>query len=225
MPWTAAHKLPCPSPTPRACLNSCLLSWWCLPTISSSVVPSSSCLQSFPASRSFPMSQLFTSDSQSIGASASASVLPMNIQGWFPLGLSDLISCCLRDSQESTPAPQFESINFSALLLMVQLLHLYMTTRKTIAFTRWTFVSKVMTLLFNMLSRFVITFLQRKKYLLISWLQSLSFMDDCPSCSHPFMDHSLVMAKGLLWLEATSHAVYDHPRRTGHSAEFWQNVV
>ena len=72
-------RFPCPSPTPWACSNSCPLSCWCYPTISSSVVPFSSCLQSFSASRSFPMSQFFTSDSQSIGASASASVLSMNI--------------------------------------------------------------------------------------------------------------------------------------------------
>ena len=85
-------SLPCPSPTPGACSNSCPLSWWCHPTISSSVVPFSSCLQSFPASGSFPMSQFFTSGDQSIGVSASASVLPMNIQDWFPLGLTGLIS-------------------------------------------------------------------------------------------------------------------------------------
>ena len=83
---------PCPSPTPRACLNSCLLSLWCHPTISSSDVNFSSCLQSSPASGSFPMSQFFTSGGQSIGASASASVLPMNIQDRFPLGLTSLIS-------------------------------------------------------------------------------------------------------------------------------------
>ena len=78
--------------TPRACSNSCLSSWWCHPTISSSVVPFSSCLQSFPASRSFQMSQFFASGGQSIGVSASASVLPMNIQDWFPLGWTGLIS-------------------------------------------------------------------------------------------------------------------------------------
>ena len=77
--------LPCPSPTIGACSNSCLLSWCCHPTISSSVIPFSSCLQSLPASGSFPMSQFFASSGQSIGASASASVLPMNIQDWFPL--------------------------------------------------------------------------------------------------------------------------------------------
>ena len=83
-------RLPCPSPTPRACLNSCPSSWWCHPTISSSVVPFSSCLQSFPASGSFPMSQLFASGGQSTGASVS--VHPMNIQDWFPLGLTGLSS-------------------------------------------------------------------------------------------------------------------------------------
>ena len=85
-------RLHCPSLTPRDCSNSCPLSWWCHPTISSSVVPYSSCLQSFPASGSFPVSQLFASGGQSTGASASASVLLMNIQGWFPLGLTGFIS-------------------------------------------------------------------------------------------------------------------------------------
>ena len=85
-------RLSCPSPTPRACSNSCPLSQWCHPTISSSVVPFSSCLQSFPASGSFPVSQHFISGGQSIGVSASASVLPMNIQDWFPWGWTGLIS-------------------------------------------------------------------------------------------------------------------------------------
>ena len=85
-------RLPCPSQSPGACSNSCPLCWWCHPTISSSVIPFSSCLQSFPASGSFPMSQFFASGGQRIGVSASASVLPMNIQDWFPLGLNDLIS-------------------------------------------------------------------------------------------------------------------------------------
>ena len=84
-------KLPCLSPTPGAYSNSCPLSWWCHSTTSSSVVPFS-CLQSFPASGSFQMSQLFTSGGQSIGVSASASVLPMNIQNWFPLGWTGWIS-------------------------------------------------------------------------------------------------------------------------------------
>ena len=92
---------PCPSPTPGVYSNSCPLSQWCHPTISSSVVSFSSRLQPFPASGSFPMRQFFTSGGQSIGVSASTSVLPMNIQDWFPL----------RDSQESSSTPQFKSIN------------------------------------------------------------------------------------------------------------------
>ena len=93
--WNAARqhaRLPCPSPTPGACSNSCPSSRWSHPTISSSVVPFSSCPQSFPASGSFQMNQLFTSGDQRIGVSASTSVLPMNIQDWFPLGLTGLIS-------------------------------------------------------------------------------------------------------------------------------------
>ena len=83
---------PCPSPTPGVYSNSCPLSQWCPPTISSSIIPFSSHLQSFPASGSFQMSQLFTPGGQSIGVSASTSVLPMNIQDWFPLGWSGWIS-------------------------------------------------------------------------------------------------------------------------------------
>ena len=85
-------RLPCPSQSPKACSDPYPFSWWCHPTISSSVVPFFSCLLSFPASRSFPMNQLYASRSQRIGASASASVLPMNIQGWFPLGWTGWIS-------------------------------------------------------------------------------------------------------------------------------------
>ena len=85
-------RFPCPSPTSGACSNSCPSSRWCHPAVSSSVVPFSSCLQSFPASGSFQMSQFFTSSGQSVGASASASVLPMNIQDWFSLGLTGWIS-------------------------------------------------------------------------------------------------------------------------------------
>ena len=87
--WHAG--LPCPSLSPGVCSNSCPLRWWCHPTISSSVTPCSTCSQSFSASQSFPVSQLFPSGGQSIGDSASASVLPMNIQGWLPLGLTSLI--------------------------------------------------------------------------------------------------------------------------------------
>ena len=115
------------------------------------------------------MSWLFSSGGQSTGASASASVLPMNILGWFPLGLTGLTR---RDSRvfSSTTVQKHERSAF----FMVQVSHLYMTTGKTIALTRWTFVGKVMSLPFNMLSRFVITFFSRIKHLLISWLQSPS---------------------------------------------------
>ena len=95
----------CPSSSPVACSNSCPLSQWCHPTISSSVIPFCSCLQSFPASRSFPLSQLFTSGGQSIGVSASTSVLPMNIQDWFPLGWTGWISL-----QSKGPSRVFSNI-------------------------------------------------------------------------------------------------------------------
>ena len=90
--WTAAQRLSCPLLSPRARSNSCPSSRWCHPTISASVLPFSSCLQSFPASGSFQTSQFFTSGGQSIGVSASTSVLPMNIQDWFPLGWTDWLS-------------------------------------------------------------------------------------------------------------------------------------
>ena len=91
-PWPQHARLSCSSPAPGAFSNSCPSSWWCHPTISSSVFPFSSYLQSFPVSGSFPVSQFFVSDSQIIGVSASASVLPMNIQDWFPLGWTGWIS-------------------------------------------------------------------------------------------------------------------------------------
>ena len=133
---------------------------WCHPTILSSVVPFSSCPQSFPASGSFPVSWLFSSGGQSIGGSALAWVLPVNIQGWFPLGLTGLISLPSGDSEESSPAPEFESFNSSALsLLYGSTLTSYRTTGKTIDLTRRTFVSKGMSLRFNTLSGFAITLL------------------------------------------------------------------
>ena len=107
-------RLPCPSPSPGACSDSCPLSQWYHPTISSSVVPFSSHLQAFPASGSFPMSQFFASGGQSIGVSASASVLPMNIRDWFPLGLTDWISLLSKGlsrvfSSTTVPKHQFFS--------------------------------------------------------------------------------------------------------------------
>ena len=115
-------RLTCPSPTPGAFSYSCPSSWWCHPTISSSVVLFSSHLQSFPASGSFPMSKFFASGGQSIGVSASASVLPMNIQDWFPFGLTGWTPCSPRDSQESSPTLQFKSIYSSALSFLYGLI-------------------------------------------------------------------------------------------------------
>ena len=107
---------PCPSPIPRVHPNPCPLSQWCHPIISSSVIPFSSCPQSFPASGSFQMSQLFTSGGKSTGVSASTSVLPMNTQDWSPLGWTSWISLQSKGlSKESSPTPQFKSINSSAL--------------------------------------------------------------------------------------------------------------
>ena len=104
-------KLPRPSLSLGVCPCSCPMNQWCHPTISFSVVPFSSCLQSFPASGSFPKSQLFTSGGESIRASASASVLLMSIQAWFSLGRLVWSPCCPTDSRESSPAPQWGSIN------------------------------------------------------------------------------------------------------------------
>ena len=102
---------PCPSPAPGVHPNPCPSSRWCHSTISSSVIPFSSCPQYFPAAGSFPVSQLFASGGQSIGVSASTSVLPMNTLDWSPLGWTGWISLQSKDSQESSPTPQFKSIN------------------------------------------------------------------------------------------------------------------
>ena len=154
---------PCPSPTPRLHPNPCPLSQWCHPTISSSVVPFSSCLQSFPASGSFPTSQLFASGGQSIGISASTSVLPMNTQDSSPLGWTSWISLQSKGLSRVFFNTTVQHINSSVLSF------LYSPTLtsihgKTIALTRRTFVGKVMSLLSCMPSRLVITFLPRSKH-------------------------------------------------------------
>jgi len=165
-------RLPCLSLCPGVCSNSCPLSRWCHPTISSSVAPFSSCPHSFPGSGSFPMSRLFTSGSRSIGVAASAPVLPVNIQDWFPLGLIGLISFLSRGlstvfSNTTVRKHQF----FSTQPSLLSNTHIHTkTTGKTIALTIQAFVSKVMSLLFNILSRFVIAFLPRRKHLLVSRL-------------------------------------------------------
>ena len=121
-PHESQHtRPPCPSPTPRVYPNSCPSSQWCHPTISSSIIPFSSCPQSFPASGSFQMSQLFTSGGQRIGLSASTSVLPMNTQDWFPLGWTNGLvgsPCSSRDSQESSLTSQFKSTDSSVLIFL-----------------------------------------------------------------------------------------------------------
>ena len=174
-PWTAAQQASLFIITPRACSNSCPLNRWCHLTISSSLVLFSSHLQSFLASESFPMSQFFTSGGQSIGDSTSASVLPMNMQDWSPSEWTGWI--CLQCKGLSSLLQHHSSkasILQCSTFFIVQLSHPFMTTGKTITLTRQTFVGKVMSLLFNMLSRLVITFLPRSKRLLISWLKSMS---------------------------------------------------
>ena len=162
---------PCPSPTPGVYSNSCPLSRWCHPTISSSVIPFSSHFQSFLASGSFQMSQFFASDGQSMGVSASASVLPMNIQDWFPLGLIYWISLQFKGLSRvfsNTTVQKMLAVSSVLSFFTVQLSHSYMATRKTIALTRWTIVGKVMSLLLNIVSRLIIAFLPWSKCLLIS---------------------------------------------------------
>ena len=160
-PHESQHaRPPCPLLTPGVHPNSCASSWWCHPAISSSVVPFFSCPKSLPASGSFPVSQLFTWGGQSIGVSASASVLPMNTQDWLDLlGVQGTLKSLLQHHSSKASILQHSAF------FTVQLLYPYMTTGKTMALTRWTFVGKVMSLLFNMLSRFVITFLPRSKRL------------------------------------------------------------
>ena len=151
-PWATACQDSL-SPTPRACSNSCPSSQWYHATISSSVVLFSSYLQSFPPS----VSQLFTSGGHSIGASAS--VLPVNIQDRLPLGLTGWIS--LQSKGLSSLLQYYSSkalVLWCSAFFMVQLLHPYMTTGKTVTLTRWTLVNEVMSLLFNILSSLVIAF-------------------------------------------------------------------
>ena len=174
-PWTVAHQ---------ASL-SITNSWSLLKLMSIELVmpsnqlilfiPYSSCLQSFPASGSFPVSRFFTSDGQSFGASAS--VLPMNIQGWFPVGLTGWISLQSKGlsrvfSNTTVQKHQFFPTQLS--LWSNSHIHIWLL-EKTIALTRQTFIGKVMSLLFNMLSRLVIAFLPRSKHLLILWLNYLQW--------------------------------------------------
>ena len=153
---------PCPSSTPGAWSDSCPSSWWCYPTISSSVIPFSSCLQSFPASGSFPMSQIrwpkYWSFIFSISPSNEHPGLSSFRMDWLDLlAVQGTLKSLLQHNSSKA------SILLCSAFFIVQLSHPYVTTGKTIALTRWTFVGKVMSLLLNMLSRLVITFRPRSK--------------------------------------------------------------
>ena len=161
--WLQHARLPCPLPCLRVCSNSCPLNWWCHPTHlilcrSLLLLPSI-----FHSIRSLPVSRLFTSGSQSIGASASASVLPMNIHGWFPLGLTGFISLLSKGlSGVFSTTTVWKHQFFGTQPSLWSNSHIcYMTTGKTIALIIWTFVGKVMFSLYNKLSRFVTAFLPR----------------------------------------------------------------
>ena len=156
---------PCPSPTTRVYSNSCPLSWWCHPTISSSVVPFFSCLQSFPASGSFPMSQFFASAGQSIGASASVysneylGLISIRIDWLDLLAIQGTLKSLLQHHSSKA------SILQRSVFFVVQLSYPYMNVGKNIAMTRQSFVGKVISLLFIMLFRLVIAFLPRRNCL------------------------------------------------------------
>ena len=177
-------RLPYPSSSPRACSNPCPLSRWCPPTISFSVVPFSSCRQSFPTSGFFSDESArctrgpkYWSFSSSISSSNEYSRLISFRIDWFDLSVQGTLKSLLQHHSSKA------SILQRSAFFMVQLSHPYTTTGKTIALTMWTFVRKVMSLLFNMLSRLVITFLPSSKHLLISWLQSPSSMKLKNTCS------------------------------------------
>ena len=179
---------PCPSPIPGVHPNSCPLSRRCHLTISYSAIPFSSHLQSFPTSGSFQMSQLFASGSQNIG-SFSYNISPFNEhQGLISFRMDWLYLLAVQRTLKSLLQHHSSkaSILWCSAFFIGQLSHPYMTTGKTRDLTRWTFVGKVMSLLLNMLSSLVITFLPRSKHRLISWLQSPSAVIlEPPKISHP----------------------------------------
>ena len=138
-------RIPCSLPAPGVCSNPCPSSWWWHPTISSSVIPFFSCLQSFPASGSFPKSRFFASGGQSFGVSASASVFPLTIQDWFPVGLISFISLEFKGFSRvfsNTKVQKHEF--FDTQLSLYSNSHIHTWTGEAIALTRWTFVGKVM---------------------------------------------------------------------------------
>ena len=174
IPWIAACQASLSFIiSPRVCSNSCPVSQWCHPT-SHPLSPSSPpALHLSQHQGLFQWVWLFASGGQSIGVSASTSVLPLNIQGWFPLGLTDLISLLSKELSKAFSSTNLKaSVLQCSAVLMVLLSHVCMTTGETIGLTVQAFVGKRMSLLFNTLSRFVKAFLSRSKHLLISWLQS-----------------------------------------------------
>ena len=210
-----------------------LVHWVIHPTVSSSVIPFSSHLQSFPASGYFQMSHFFASGGQSIGASASTSVLPMNIQDRSPLGWTGCISLQSKGlSRVLQHHSSKASIHWHSAFFIVQLSHPYMTTGKTIALTRQTFVGKVMSLLFNMLSRLVIIFLPKSKRLLISWLQSPSAVISEPpkiksatvSTLSPSI-HNEVMGLDPMILVLHSFPLYQSPPPEWYTCYNWLTYI
>jgi len=217
-PHESQHaRPPCPSPSPGVYSNSRPSSQWFHPAISSSVVPFSSCPQSLPAPESFPMSQLFTWGGQSTGVSALAKQIPGLIS--FRMDWLDLLAVQGTLKSFLQHHSSKASILWCSAFFTVQLSHPYMTNGKTIALTRRTFVGKVMSLLFNMLSRLVITFPSRGKRLLISWLQSPSAMilgpqkmkSDTVSTVCPSISHELILShkKECIWVSSNE---VDEPR-------------
>ena len=174
-PYQLQHsRLPCLSPSLGACSNSCTLSWWCHPTISSSVIHFSSCLQSFPASGPYLMSQLFASGSQNIGTSAS--ILLMNIQDWFLLGLTCLIALQSKGLSRvfsNTTVQKHQFCSAQPSLWSNSHIHIWLLEKSYLGLDEPLLAKECLCFLI-MLSRFVIAFLPRSKCLLISWLWSPS---------------------------------------------------
>ena len=200
-PHESQHaRPPCPSPTPGVHSNSPPLSRWCHPAISSSVLPFSSCSQSLPARESFPICQLFLRMRWPKYWSFSFSIIPSKEHpGLISFRMEWLDLLAVQGTLKSLLQHHSSraSILWCSAFFTVQLSHAYMTTGKTTALTRQTFIGKVMSLLLNMLSRLVITFLPRSKRLLISWLQSpsavilepkeiklIKWVLGCAICSH-----------------------------------------
>ena len=201
--------LPCPSPTPRACSNSCPSSRWCHSTISSSVIPLFHCLQSLPASGSSPTNQFFPYGGQSIGASTSVSVLPMYIQELISYRMDWLDLLAVQGTLKSLQhrSSKVSILQHSAFFIF-QFSHPFMTTRKTTALTRQTFVGKVMFLLSNMLSRLVIACLPSSKCILFSWQQSQSAVilepkkikSDTVSTVSPSISHEVMGPDAMIFI-------------------------